>query len=151
MEIYKGKPIFYSLGNFIFEAESMRQIPQEIYDTCNLSGDDPSEFFDRAMKGFSAPEFWQSALAMPTFHGGELSELKLYPIDLQSDLPRAQRGAPVLASGNTAKEIIDRLAQLSTPFGTRIEFRDGIGHVDVGHKQAKNFDVGGLRHRSSVG
>lgn len=151
MELYKGKPIFYSLGNFIFEAESMRQIPQEIYDTCSLSGDDPSEFFDRAMKGFAAPEFWQSVLALPSFSGGELSELKLYPIDLQSDLPRAERGAPVLASGKTAKEIIDRLARLSAPFGTRIEFRNGIGHVDVGHnKQAKNFDVGRTRYRSSL-
>src|SRR5215472_7344624 len=88
IEIYKGKPILYSLGNFIFTAEGMKQIPQEIYDTCSISGDDPSDFFDRAMKGFSDEVYWQSVVAQAIFIHGELSELRLHPIDLQPSLPR---------------------------------------------------------------
>ncbi len=129
IEIYKGKPIFYSLGNFIFEAESMRQIPQEIYDTCDISGDDPSDFFDRAMKGFRDDVYWESVIAQATFAHGDLSELKLYPVFLQRDLPRAERGIPVRADAARSKTILDRLTRLSEPFGTKITQDGDVGIV----------------------
>jgi len=69
IEIYKQRPIFYSLGNFIFEAESMRQIPHEIYERCRISGNDPSDFFDRAMKGFADAAYWESIVARVDFRG----------------------------------------------------------------------------------
>ncbi|GIT43530.1 MAG: hypothetical protein Ct9H300mP11_14660 [Chloroflexota bacterium] len=31
IEIYKGRPIFYSLGNFIFQNESVLRLPDEAY------------------------------------------------------------------------------------------------------------------------
>lgn len=127
IEIYKGRPIFYSLGNFIFEAESMRQIPQEIYETCGVSGNDPSDFFDKAMKGFSDEAYWESVVAQASFARGELSELKLYPIVLQHELPRAERGMPVRADAARSKAILDRLAKLSEPFGTRITQEGDVG------------------------
>lgn len=120
IEIYKRKPIFYSLGNFVFEAEGMRQIPQEIYETCGLSGADPSDFFDRAMKGFADQVYWESVVAQMSFQNGELSELKVHPVVLQSDLPRAERGIPVLADESQSRKIILRLARLSESFGTKI-------------------------------
>jgi poly-gamma-glutamate capsule biosynthesis protein CapA/YwtB (metallophosphatase superfamily) len=129
IEIYKGKPIFYSLGNFIFTAESMRQIPQEIYDTCGVSGDDPSDFFDKAMKGFADDAYWESVVAEAKFVSGDLSELKLYPIVLQHDLPRAERGMPVRADAAQSKAILDRLAKLSEPFGTKIILEGNVGIV----------------------
>jgi poly-gamma-glutamate capsule biosynthesis protein CapA/YwtB (metallophosphatase superfamily) len=129
IEIYKGKPIFYSLGNFIFEAESMRQIPQEIYDTCGISGEDPSDFFDRAMKGFADDAYWESVVAEAKFVRGDLSELKLHPIVLQRDLPRAERGMPARADATQSKAILDRLAKLSEPFGTRITQEGDVGIV----------------------
>ncbi len=129
IEIYKGKPIFYSLGNFIFGAEGMRQIPQEIYDTCGISGNDPSDFFDRAMKGFADEAYWESVVAEASFVHGDLSELKLHPIVLQHDLPRAERGMPVRADAQQSKAILDRLAKLSEPFGTKITQEGDVGIV----------------------
>jgi poly-gamma-glutamate capsule biosynthesis protein CapA/YwtB (metallophosphatase superfamily) len=129
IEIYKGKPIFYSLGNFIFSAESMRQIPQEIYDTCGIKDDDPSDFFDRAMKGFGDAVYWQSVVAQATFVKGDLHELKLYPITLQRDLPRAERGMPVRADAAESKVILDHLAKLCQPFGTTISQEGDIGVI----------------------
>jgi hypothetical protein len=131
IEIYKGSPIFYSLGNFIFEAESMRQIPEEIYQTCGLSGDDPSSFFDLAMKAFSSDVYWESVVAVGRFRKRKLEELKLYPVTLQPALPRAERGMPVLAGAELGGRIIERLAALSKSFGTRISYRDGVGVVTV--------------------
>ena len=42
-------------------------------------------------------------------------------------LPRPQRSTPRMAEGELAKKIIDRLATLSEPVGTRIELENGIG------------------------
>jgi poly-gamma-glutamate capsule biosynthesis protein CapA/YwtB (metallophosphatase superfamily) len=131
IEVYKGKPIFYSLGNFIFTAEGMRQIPREIYDTCGIAGDDPSDFFDRAMKGFTDDVYWQSVVAQATFIHDDLTELKLHPIDLQPSLPRAERGIPVRADFTQSRAILDRLATLSEPFGTRITQERGVGIVHL--------------------
>lgn len=129
IEIYKAKPIFYSLGNFIFEAEGMRQIPQEIYDTCAISSEDPSDFFDRAMKGFSEEVFWESVIAETIFKNGELSELRLYPVDLQSGLPRAERGTPIRANPEKSRTVLERLAKLSQVFGTKLVQDGDVGVI----------------------
>jgi poly-gamma-glutamate capsule biosynthesis protein CapA/YwtB (metallophosphatase superfamily) len=129
VEIYKNRPIFYSLGNFIFTAESMPQIPQEIYDTCGISGEDPSDFFDRAMKGFMDEVYWRSVIAQATFIDGELSELKLHPVDLQNGLSRAERGMPVRAEATQSRAVLDQLTKLSNPFGTKIIQQRGVGIV----------------------
>ena len=129
IEIYKGKPIFYSLGNFIFEAESMRQIPQEIYDTCGISGEDPSDFFDRAMKGFADETYWESVVAQVSYRDGGLSELKLFPVDLQSGLPRAERGMPVRANAEKSRRILERMAKLSQAFGTKLVQDGDVGVI----------------------
>lgn len=129
IEIYKNRPIFYSLGNFIFQAESMKQIPREIYETCGITGSDPSDFFDRAMKSFSDDAYWEAVVPLTTFEDRKLTDLKLYPITLGSELSRSLRGSPVLAEPHKAQLIIERLAKLSEPYGTRIRYKDGIGVV----------------------
>jgi len=129
IEIYKAKPIFYSLGNFIFEAEGMRQIPQEIYDTCGISGEDPSDFFDRAMKGFSDEAFWDSVIAQATYKNQDLSEMRLYPVDLQSGLPRAERGMPIRANQEKSQTVLKRLAKLSQVFGTKLVQDGDVGII----------------------
>lgn len=131
IEIYKGAPIFYSLGNFIFHGESARQIPPEIYATCGVTGTDPSDVFDKMIGGFAAEPFWISVIAVSTFRNRKLAELKLYPVALQSQLSRSQRGTPILATGALAQHIIEELARLSAPYGTRIAFRDGVGVVEM--------------------
>jgi poly-gamma-glutamate synthesis protein (capsule biosynthesis protein) len=139
IEIYKGKPIFYSLANFIFENETLLRQPPENYEPLGLtaeSGAGVGDFNDRRSNndrtGFPADEYiWQSVIAMPQFVGDELVAIKLYPLTLGFRKPRPQRGWPMLANPELAKKIIDDVAKLSKPFGTRIEFRDGVGVVAV--------------------
>ena len=69
---------------------------------------------------------------MPKFDGKHLAELRLYPISLGYKKPRAQRGWPMLATPDLAKEIIDDVVTFSAPFGTAIDFKDGVGIVRVG-------------------
>jgi len=133
IEVYKGKPIFYSLGNFIFENETNDNMPSDIYESFGLgntamAADLNDARFKGGTVGFpSNPVWFESVVAVPVFRGHRLIELKLYPIDLGHKLPRSQRGVPRLADAELARKIIERVAKLSAAFGTQIVFQNGIG------------------------
>jgi poly-gamma-glutamate capsule biosynthesis protein CapA/YwtB (metallophosphatase superfamily) len=140
IELYKGKPILYGLGNFIFENETLLRQPPENYAPLGMTleaGAGVGDFNERRSNndttGFPAdPRIWESVIAMPRFSGKKLTELKLYPITLGYKKPRPQRGWPMLASPELGKKIIDDVVQFSTPFGTAIDFKDGVGIVRIG-------------------
>ncbi len=135
IEIYKGKPIFYSLGDFIFENETLQRYPYENYKTAGLGEDKGlSDFNDARSKndttGFPAnPKIWQSVVAMPVFSGERLTELKLHPISLGFGKPSYVRGRPMLADEELSRRIIGDLKSLSEAFGTEVDYVDGIGVV----------------------
>jgi poly-gamma-glutamate capsule biosynthesis protein CapA/YwtB (metallophosphatase superfamily) len=140
VEIYKGKPILYGLGNFIFENETLLRQPPENYQPLGMtleSGAGVGDFNDRRSDndtiGFPADErIWQSVVAVPRFAGKQLVELKLYPITLGFKKPRPQRGWPMFAPPDLAKKIVDDVIAFSTPYGTAIDFKDGAGVVRLG-------------------
>jgi poly-gamma-glutamate capsule biosynthesis protein CapA/YwtB (metallophosphatase superfamily) len=133
IEIYKGKPIFYSLGNFIFQNETSDSLPSDLYEPYALGEEAlPADLMNARYKngtvGFPASPIWyESVVAVPYFKGHKLSELRLYPIELGQKAPRSQRGTPRLANDEVAREIIHRLATLSAPFGTKITLENGLG------------------------
>jgi len=137
IEIYKGKPIFYSLGNFIFQHETLDRLPYENSERYRLdSNSHVADFNDRRYnldrRGFPAGhEYWESVIAVPVWEEKEIIEIKLYPISLGFGTPRTVRGRPLLAREDLNKKIIDNLARLSNPFGTTIEYQDGIGIVRI--------------------
>src|SRR5580765_6775410 len=73
IEIYHGKPIFYSLGNLIMQNDTLRHVPAYPFDRFGLDPrSTPSEFFDHrttnGTKGHPAsPEFWQSMAVLCRF------------------------------------------------------------------------------------
>lgn len=131
VEMYRGKPIFYSLGNFLFQYESVRQVPAEVYQARDLDIHtlDPMLTYEK----FDFPgdrRYWESVVPVITYEGeGRVTDIRLHPITLGQDEPPYHRGTPVLADSETGREIIERLASLSAPYGTRIEFDGGIGRV----------------------
>jgi poly-gamma-glutamate synthesis protein (capsule biosynthesis protein) len=135
IEIYEGKPIFYSLADFIFQNETLQRLPEDNYEAYRLGEDKGLQDFNDARYdmdriGFPAtPEIWESVIAMPVFLGAELVELKLHPISLGFGKPRQVRGRPMLAGGELSKKIIADVERLSKPFGTEVDFVDGIGVV----------------------
>ena len=133
IEIYKGKPIFYSLANFIFQNETIDPMPSDHYELFGLPDTAlASDLYDARFRngttGFpSNAEYYESVVAVPTFRGNQLIDLKLYPIELGHAAPRSQRGTPRLANEPTSRKIIERLARMSAPLGTTILFQNGIG------------------------
>lgn len=51
IEVYKGRPIFYSLANFIFENDLVELQPADSYELSGLDGDSlPSDYFGKRSK-----------------------------------------------------------------------------------------------------
>ncbi len=136
IEIYKGKPIFYSLGNFAFDGDTQPFLPSETYDGLHL---DPSantaDVFDvitQKEKGglLSDKLYFESFIVELAFDSKQqLTEIVLNPITLGLGESRAQRGRPRPASAEDAKEILDRVQRLSASYGTQVAVENGRGII----------------------
>lgn len=135
IEIYKGKPIFYSLGNFVFETETVDLQPYDAYLNRHMPLDTKVGAYmdDRSKNGTAGygtlPEIWFSVMAGWEMEEGEVKEIKLYPISLGMERARSQKGVPVMTGD---ENVLAYLAELSKPYGTKIEIRNGIGYIRLG-------------------
>jgi len=136
IEIYKGKPILYSLGDFIFQNDTLLRLPSENYEQYRLGAQAQVADFNEGRYGadesrsFVADALvYESVVAVPRFRGKQLVELALHPISLGFKKPITERGRPRLADTELGKKIIGDLTKLSEPFGTHVEYKNGIGYV----------------------
>jgi poly-gamma-glutamate synthesis protein (capsule biosynthesis protein) len=136
MELYKGKPIFYSLGNFLGQNELVSRIPADGYERFRAEPDlKPGQVYQKRTQndqaGFPADlRYWESVVPVLAYDEGKLSALSLTPISLGWKEARHRRGRPRLAEGEQARAILARFAELSRPYGT--EFRDDGRAVRLG-------------------
>jgi len=137
IELYHGKPILYSLGDFIFQNETVLRLPEESYAAVGLDeskgvADFDSVRYGNETRGFPANrEIWESVVALPTFRGRRLESLAVVPITLGYGKPRTERGRPLLADSSLAAKILGDLSARSKPFGTSLEIRGSRGIVAV--------------------
>ncbi len=135
VEIYKGKPILYSLSNFIFQNETLLRMPADSYEQYSL-GDDAqtSDYldarYDKDRRSFPADrEYWDSVLATTKWEGSKFVELQLHPITLGYQASRADRGRPKLASSADAARILEMMTTRSKAFGATVTVKGGVGYV----------------------
>ena len=120
IEIYHGRPIFFDLGNFIFQAPPANILLDE-------------------------PIVWESVVAYVDFQGRNLQSIQFRPI-AQNKIGQGQpdvhdehtnnlflqtRGLPTPAAGDQARYILERLADLSRPFGTTIVVKGDSAEVKL--------------------
>ena len=130
IEIFKGKPIFYSLGNFVLQQEMMAIQPAEFYSKRGLGDKATTEDAYGGGPVAPGPE-WESFVAKIQFEAGQLKQIDLIPISLGVDRPKGLRGRPFMAKAGQAEKIISNLAEISVPFGTQIDFNRGYGVVRI--------------------
>ena len=120
VEIYHGRPIFYDLGNFIYN------LPPTL------------TYIDEPMN-------WESAVAYVQFQGKNLQSISFRPIalnnvgegqpDIHNEYANNQfldtRGLPSPATGARAGYILQRLADASKPFGTTIEIKGDTAEIKL--------------------
>jgi poly-gamma-glutamate synthesis protein (capsule biosynthesis protein) len=127
LELYKGKPIFYSLGNFIGQNELVHRIPADGYERFRADPElKPGQVYQARTRndqgGFPADRrYWESVVPELSWDGRELRGIALVPISLGWKDPRHKRGRPRLASKEDARQILERFAALSRPFGTTVD------------------------------
>lgn len=120
VEIYHGRPIFYDLGNFIYNAPATLTYIDE-------------------------PMAWESVIAYVQFQGKHLRSVSFRPIvlnnigegqpDVHNEYANNQfldtRGLPVPATAARATYILDRLAEASKPFGTVLDVESDTATVQL--------------------
>jgi len=135
IEIYKGKPIFYSLGNFFFHRGSFGSYPSENMERFKLPHDsrDASLMVDKVVeKYFKEPHWWEGILPVITFDDqNKVKEIKLYPVELNQKKPRYEQGTPTLLSPKKGKAIIQRLMDFSKDFNTPLTYHKGLGLISL--------------------
>ncbi len=132
IEVYKGKPIFYSLGNFFFQVSIQEPVAQDMYE---MFEKDPASLTDNEFnvsflkKYFGEGVWYQTVIAVSRFDKGQVSEIRLYPVELRFDSRQADQGIPRLASPDVARKILERLQRLSTPYHTVINIEENVGVI----------------------
>jgi len=120
VEIYHGKPIFYDLGNFIYNLPPWLTYIHE-------------------------PINFESAVAYVQFQGKQLQSISFRPIvmnylgegqpDVHNEYANNQfidtRGLPSPATGARAGYILERLAEESKPFGTKFEIKGDTAEIKL--------------------
>ena len=120
VEIYHKRPIFYDLGNFIFNVPPVDTQLDE-------------------------PIIWESVVAHVEFQGKNLQSITFQPIvmnkigqgqpDTQDEhtnnLFLQTRGLPKPATGDQAGYILQRLADSSRPFGTTVEVKGDTAEIKL--------------------
>lgn len=133
IELYKGKPIFYSLGNFIFQSDMVFCMPDDFREKYHMPFGltAKEQIAERAKLGngglHTDVNNFRSLMPFMTFEDGKLEKLVLYPLRLDM-----HTGFPALADEKETQIIFDYLCERNKQFGTAIEIKDGFIEVKIG-------------------
>ncbi len=123
-EVYKERPIFYSMGDFLLQLENCELAPEDFYEKFKLTSDSSMyELFKARTRNFTCGLQRQSVMMeaiVPYFEmqDGKLTKLDIIPIELGLGMSHAQIGLPRLAKDNA---ILERFAKMSEPYGTKFK------------------------------
>ncbi|HXR94484.1 MAG TPA: CapA family protein [Rhizomicrobium sp.] len=111
IEIYKGKPIFYSLGSLFFDFHGKRTYTSPTGQVMRF------------------PDVWyETVIPVTRYAHGKLAEIRLYPFAI-NDTDGPDGGMPKAASAAEARTILEHMKAISAVFGTRIRIENGVGVI----------------------
>jgi len=128
IEIYKGKPIFYSLGDFIYQYRTPKRIPVDLVHQRDSEIERPPNVSVRDRR--DSREVMESVLVRMTWNQEKLRRIELVPVTIDDEGPLY--GVPRLASTKRGNEILERLRRLSAPYGTKIVSKGWYAEVELG-------------------
>lgn len=127
IEVYKGKPIFYSIANFIFQSEKPKVLPVDFYERYGI---DPALSVEEAVhirsnggtRGLET-EFknYKGLMPLLELEKGEVKKISIKPVELgfyHED--KSVKGLPHSASEEVTQEVFETLQSLSAEYGTKL-------------------------------
>ena len=140
IEVYRGKPVFYGMGNF-FWSDLQEPLSADLYhhqavgSLLTRAFEHPERATDADLTAvYEAEEFahewvFETMLTRSTYEGGRLAEIAIHPVWLRYGERLTRSGIPQAASPERADHILKWLQHASEPYGTKISVRDGVGYV----------------------
>ncbi len=135
IEIYKGKPIFYCLGDFILQNETMKFVPDGMFLKQGMTGNEKMrDMYEKRSNGGKKGLYYSKVMfeaIVPYWEekDGKLTEITLLPVELGFGQPQSIGGLPRPCFD---KGIIERLAEMSKAYGTEITIdENGLGKVKL--------------------
>jgi capsule synthesis protein PGA_cap len=136
IEIYKGKPIFYGLAQFVYQLNQgvvglERYMRQGLnpFTTEKTDAELSWEAWADPSQTRMGQDNMESVIAECRYAGGTLVEVRLHPIDLGDNAPLSEKGIPRVATPETAQRILRRLQRISKPYGTTISIQGNVGVI----------------------
>ena len=137
VEIHRGRPICYGLGNFFWSdiveclhgalhSAARERFGDALGDASTVTDADVNRVFNASE--FADSRFFESVLVELRYSGGDPA-VRLLPIDLRYGTRLTESGVPRIASPDLGRAILERLDAMSRPFGATVELRDGVGCV----------------------
>jgi poly-gamma-glutamate synthesis protein (capsule biosynthesis protein) len=112
IEVYRERPIFYSLGSLFFDFGGRRSYTSPAGDTQTF------------------PDVWfETFVPVITLGAGDCGEVRLYPLAIEPG--GAASGVPHRVDPDTASRILQRVARDSEAFGTKTLLKDGVGRIGL--------------------
>ncbi|MBE5743505.1 MAG: CapA family protein [Clostridiales bacterium] len=132
VEIYNGCPIFYSLGDFMYQGMRVPYLPADFMEKYGL--DINATAYEGLMKrskngtiGLQKDKNnFLTVIPKMQFENGKLISLELMPTSLGFEREGDLNGLPYHAKGEDAKEIFDILNNLSAPYGSQLELENDL-------------------------
>ena len=130
LEIYKGRPIFYGLGDFVFQYHTFEALGADSYEAYGMEplSTPPSAVVDKIpLRG--GRQLWETIVPTVRWEDGRLTSLTVQPVTLGMDRPVHDRGTPVIASAADGERIVHDLARLSSRYGADVAWNGQQGVV----------------------
>ncbi|MEU9818292.1 CapA family protein [Pseudonocardia alni] len=136
IEIYRSRPVFYSLGNFAFLQNRQFPLTPETWQRQGASPEThtTAEVLElKRTRGVFAKRVWfESFVPEIRFVDGVPTHVSITPIDLTYDAdPVGNRGIPRLCEPGHAGRVLHELHALSRAYGTDLKASDGTASIEI--------------------
>ena len=135
MEIYKGRPIFYSLGDFVIHNECIPFAPEDMFHKQGLTSDATMrELFQNRSANYTRGlmrdhRMLEAMIPYFEMEDGQLTYLELMPIELNFEKTPWQKGNPRFSKDHG---IMERFRDMCQPWGVEIHIDErGYGIVKL--------------------
>ena len=133
LELYRGKPIFYSLGDFIYQGMRVEYLPPDFMEKYGLDVDASAKeaLWVRSKGGKiglqTNEKNFLTVVPKLTFEDGEPIDLTMMPVRLGFGTgDETLEGLPYFATGEEGEKIFLKFRDLSAALGTELTYENGL-------------------------